>query len=217
MLDFFRDNQDVLNFLLAVTSTFAGLLVWVVRTLYSRLQEELKFSPATALGIGYFQNFLFKVGPELARKPKFTIDDQPCNLSLDQRKIYVYIPENLPAASHQGVELFKARVEAGGRRVVKAEILTESRPFPFWAIVNDRHPNTPPILFDYPTALGNMVEVLNYHMGEQVFNKKRKKRLKVEQREIENFVNVVTQLIHDKSLSDFLIVTQNEPGLAEAT
>jgi hypothetical protein len=59
-----------------------------------------------------------------------------------------------------------------------------------------------------------MVEVLNYHMGEQVFNKK---RLKVEQREIENFVNVVTQLIHDKSLSDFLIVTQNEPGLAEAT
>jgi len=212
MLDFFNDNQDLLNFLLALVSTFAGLLVWAVRTLYGRLQEELKFSPATALGIGYFQNFLFRVGPELARKPKFTIDDQPWDLPLNQRKIQVYVPENLPGASHQGVELLKAKLDTQGFRVVKAEVLTESRPFPFWAILDDKNPNKPPLLFDYPTALGNMVEVLNYHMGEQVFSKKRKKRLKVEKREIENFSNVITQLIHNKSLSDFLEVTHAEPG-----
>lgn len=215
MLDFFNEHQDVLNFLLAVVSTFAGLMAWAVRSLYSRLQEQLKFSPATALGIGYFQNFLFKVGQEMARKPRFTIDDKEHALSLNLRKIFIYIPETLPGASHQGVELFKARIEEGGRRVVKAEIYTESRPFPFWAIIDDRNPNLPPVLFDYPTALGNMVEVLNYHLGEEVFSSKRKKRERMEQREIENFSNVISQLIHDKHLSDFLVVTHSEPGAPE--
>jgi|GEM_PF-5735425 len=212
MLEFFNEHESLLKFLLGVVGTFSGALIWLVRRLKSRLQEELKFSPATALGIGYFQNFLFKVGPELARNPKLTVEDRPCDLPLDQRKIFVFVPENLPGASHQGVELFKSKIEAGGRRVVKAELITDSRPFPFWAILDDRNPQLPPILFDYPTALGNMVEVLNHHMGEQAFDKKNGKRLKAEKQEIENFSNVITQLIHDKSLSDFFIVTHEEPG-----
>ena len=60
MLEFFEEHKDLLNFLLAVVTALAGVLVVIIRWLVKRLKEEVKVSPATALGIGYFQNFIFK-------------------------------------------------------------------------------------------------------------------------------------------------------------
>lgn len=212
MLDLFYEHESLLNFLLAVIGTFSGALVWLVRKLSTRLREQIKFSPATALAIGYFQNFLFKIGPELARNPSLTIEGKPCDLPLNHRRMIVFVPENLPSATHQGVETFKSKIEAGGRRVAKAELTTGSRPFSFWALIDEGNPQAPPILFDYPTALGNMVEVLNYHMGEKTFGRKTNKRIKAEKQEIENFSTVINQLIHDKGFGDVFLVTHDEPG-----
>jgi hypothetical protein len=212
MLEFFENNKDLLNFLLALGTAIAGVLAGVVRWLFVRLQDEIKFSPATALGIGYFQNFVFKVGPEIARGTPILIDGEEVQLSRADGRIHIYLPEHLPGASHQGVEEYKYALKERGLRVVEAKVVTESRPFAFYAILNPGKPDTPPILFDYPTALGNMVEVLNYHLGEKVFSTESAKRLKLEKREIQNFATVVTKLIHDKNLDNFFRVTVVDPA-----
>jgi hypothetical protein len=188
------------------------VLAGVVRWLFKRLQDEIKFSPATALGIGYFQNFVFKVGPEIARNTPVYINGEEVQLSRADRRIQINLPRHLPGASHQGVEEYKFALEERGLKVVEAKVKTESRPFSFYAVVNPKKPGDPPILFDYPTALGNMVEVLNYHLGEQVFSTESATRLKFEKREIENFAAVVTKLIHDKNLDNFFTVTVVDPA-----
>lgn len=212
MIEYFEEHKDLLNFLLAIVTGLAGILAGVVRWLFKRLQDEIKFSPATALGIGYFQNFVNKVGPELARKPRIFIDGQETHLARADRIIRIYLPETLPGASHQGVEEYKHTLEERGMRVVEARVETESRPFAFHAILNKSDPEAKPILFDYPTALGNMVEVLNYHEGEKAFRSNRSKRLKLEVREIKNFSDVITKLIHDKNLGSFFQVTLEDPA-----
>lgn len=217
MFEFFEEHKDLLNFLLALGTASAGGVAVLVRWLFKRLKEEIRFSPATALGIGYFQNFLMKVGPELTRNTPVLIDGRERALTREQRKLHIYLPENLPKASHQGVEEYKFALDERGLKLVRAEIVTESRAFPFHAIVSKTNPDEPPVLFDYPTALGNMVDVLNYHCGENVFTTEKTKRLKLEAREIQNFSAVLTQLIRDKNLERSLIVTFSDPATFRQT
>lgn len=212
MVEFFEEHKDLLNFALGLITALASALAIVVRWLMKRLKEEIKFSPATALGIGYFQNFIFKVGPEIARNAPLFIDGRELQIPRANRKIHIYLPEHLPGASHQGVEEYKFALEDRGLKVVEAKVVTESRLFAFYAIVDKSNPDEAPVLFDYPTALGNMVEVLNYHFGEKVFSTNSDKRQKLEKREIQNFSDVLTKLIHDKNLTSFFTVTNEDPA-----
>jgi hypothetical protein len=170
-------------------------------------QPEIGVLPSTALGVGYFENFVTKVVPalsekrELAMKRKIrdrkgaeAVERKP--LVYDSFVLHIVIPEKLS-------DVTKGSLPASVSKLVQIAIETPFRDFPFYVRAKDYNANPKRALsvFDIPTTLLASRNAIELILGDRSIGLTPDQE-RLEQREIRNFARTLQLLVNKEYGAD---------------
>jgi len=161
--------------------------------------NDLGWLPSTALAIGYFNGFVKQVCQGLHSVNPIVIGDK----EYEDFKFSILIPSELPT------DILSTRnVHSKKNGLISTTIKPNGvgRDFPLFInqVINDS-PDL--LLYDVPTTLNTLTESIMILLGETAFSKSRE-RAHIEQRELNNFAQVLAELISRDSCSNNSVVIQ---------
>ncbi len=182
-------NLDALFDLLGTLGTLGFPSVLAVLTFFYRraFKKQLKFSPALAFAYSYFNNYIVPLHTVLAAAEPLRVDGRPVE------KVFIRIPPSLHEASNQHLDIIKQDFQRRGHPLDEIAVETPSgkRTILVKTLPDE---NEEKVLFDIPRILATTEPIINDTLGgSREANKK--KWMKMETQEINNFTDHLTSLI----------------------
>ncbi len=177
---------------------------------FERLLERLKHEiigkielgllgmlPSTVLAIGYFENFLKPICDALISE-YICIDGKEYQCS----KFKVIIPKNLDSDIKKRALMYYKK-----QAFTETKIPTDSRSYPLYVSV--KHENNEVVLSDMPTTLNGIDKAIDMYLRKGYIGKTTEQEL-LEDRELRNFMMVLSKLIENDAFCKEIIVLEME-------
>ena len=180
----------ILNFTFDQEPLFVGstVLFALLNQIHRWLLDESEFSPAYALAVGYFNNFISPVVTQLKED------------GIKTPTIYIYKPELINELFKENVDRVKADIKNNSFELSEVNLsLKHGRARDVLLVQKSK---TKKVYFDFPNTLTSIIPYVNYKINSRENNASDGAKKKLTEELIEKFYDKLDELIKLESIDD---------------